>query len=74
MDSRYKDTGLLFLSIAVILISGCIGGEGKKETLSIAGSTTVQPIASNAAEEFMKKNPDVIVSVQGGGSGTGIKM
>jgi len=69
-----KGPCLLSLMISVILLCGCVDEGQKKETLSIAGSTTVQPIASNAAEEFMKKNPDVIVSVQGGGSGTGIKM
>ncbi|MEA3254452.1 MAG: phosphate ABC transporter substrate-binding protein [Candidatus Altiarchaeota archaeon] len=74
MDSKYKIMGLLSLVTVVILISACIDGGEKKETLSIAGSTTVQPIAAKAAEEFMKKNPGVIVSVQGGGSGTGVKM
>lgn len=69
-----KGAGLLFLITSAILLCGCINGGQKKETLNIAGSTTVQPIASKAAEEFMKKNPDVIVSVQGGGSSTGIKM
>ncbi|MBN1880403.1 phosphate ABC transporter substrate-binding protein [bacterium] len=39
----------------------------------ITGSTTVLPIAQAAAEEFMKSNPDVNISVSGGGSGNGIK-
>ena len=39
----------------------------------IKGSTTVLPIAQAAAEEFMKMNPDVNISVSGGGSGNGIK-
>lgn len=36
------------------------------------GSTTVLPIAQRAAEVFMKQNPDVDLSVRGGGSGVGI--
>lgn len=39
----------------------------------IKGSTTVLPIAQAAAEEFMKMNPGVNISVSGGGSGNGIK-
>jgi len=62
---------LLVLITAVIL--GCINAE-RRETLRIAGSTTLQPIISAAAEEYMKKHPDVLIYVQGGGSGTGIKM
>jgi len=42
-------------------------------SLSISGSTTVQPISQEAANEFMKLHPGVQVSVAGGGSGAGIK-
>lgn len=63
----------------MVLFAGCTSnggtdGAGEKETLKIAGSTTVQPIASKAAEAYMKKNPNILVSVQAGGSGAGIKM
>jgi len=40
--------------------------------LSIQGSTTVLPIAQKAAEDFMKDNSGVEISVRGGGSGVGI--
>jgi len=43
-----------------------------KENIVIEGSTTVFPIAQKTAEEYMKKNPDVSISVRGGGSGVGI--
>lgn len=42
------------------------------ETITIKGSTTVLPIAQAGAEAFMNENPDVNVSVAGGGSGVGI--
>ncbi|MCK4433332.1 MAG: phosphate ABC transporter substrate-binding protein, partial [Methanomicrobia archaeon] len=45
----------------------------KAKTISIAGSTTVQPISDGLAEAFMEKY-DINVTIQGGGSGTGIKM
>jgi phosphate transport system substrate-binding protein len=42
-------------------------------SISISGSTTVQPISQEAANEFMKLNSGVQISVAGGGSGAGIK-
>jgi phosphate transport system substrate-binding protein len=41
-------------------------------TLDLSGSTTVLPIAQEAADMFMDENPDVTVNVQGGGSSVGI--
>lgn len=42
-------------------------------SLSIAGSTTVQPVAELLAEAFMVLNPGIEVTVAGGGSSTGVK-
>ncbi len=42
-------------------------------TVKVAGSTSVQPLAEELAEGFMKNNPGVNVSVQGGGSSAGIE-
>jgi len=39
----------------------------------ITGSTTVLPIAQKVAEAYMSQNPDVKISISGGGSGEGIK-
>jgi phosphate transport system substrate-binding protein len=39
----------------------------------INGSTTVLPIAQKAVEAYMKKNPEVKISLSGGGSSNGIK-
>ncbi len=71
--------GIMLICILVAsLVSGCISGggngsdDGLSGTLAIAGSTTVQPIASAAAEVFMDLHPNVIVTIQGGGSGTGV--
>lgn len=71
---------LLFMSLAVI---GC-GGSEKKDTanqgqsgelsgsITIAGSTSVQPFSEVLAEEFMTKYPGTEVNVQGGGSSQGV--
>ena len=45
---------------------------GAATELLIAGSTTVQPVSEVLAEEFMRKNQGIKVTVQGGGSGAGI--
>lgn len=47
-------------------------GEELSGNLTIAGSTSVQPFSEVLAEEFMVKNPKVVISVQGGGSSQGV--
>lgn len=46
---------------------------GGKVTVSLAGSTTVQPLAEKLAGEYMKSNQNVLIDVKGGGSGVGVK-
>ena len=48
-------------------------GVSLAETIVINGSTTVLPVAQPAAEAYMKRNPDVNISISGGGSGNGVK-
>ncbi|MDD5504650.1 MAG: phosphate ABC transporter substrate-binding protein [Candidatus Omnitrophica bacterium] len=40
--------------------------------ITMKGSTTVFPISQKTSETFMQKNPDINISVQGGGSSVGI--
>lgn len=42
-------------------------------SITVAGSTSVQPLSDELAKVFMEKNPQAKVFVQGGGSGAGIK-
>ncbi len=60
----------LALAAAAALVAGTAWSEAK---ITITGSTTVLPIAQKAAEVYMKKHPDVQISVAGTGSGDGIK-
>ncbi|MBN2003448.1 MAG: phosphate ABC transporter substrate-binding protein [Anaerolineae bacterium] len=41
--------------------------------ISVAGSTTVQPLAEKMAEVYSAANPDVKIDVAGGGSSAGVK-
>ena len=65
---------LRILLISVIALTICFTANlvlaGK---IVIKGSTTVLPIAQKVAEIYMKNNPDVKISISGGGSGNGIK-
>jgi len=42
------------------------------EKIVVEGSTTVLPIAQKIAEMFMNNDPDIDISIRGGGSGVGI--
>lgn len=57
--------------VAAILLTGYSGGASN--TITEAGSTTVQPLAEKLAEAYKAKNPDVAITIQGGGSSVGIK-
>lgn len=68
MFKRVFILGMLLL--AGIYMVGC--GRGKT-SITLAGSTAFQPFAEKLAEQFMVKNPNVNVTVQGGGSAVGIQ-
>jgi phosphate transport system substrate-binding protein len=48
-------------------------GPAELQTIKIAGSTTVLPIAQQAAEAYMDKNANADIQVSGGGSSVGVK-
>jgi len=52
--------------------SGCLGQNSADKNVVVSGSTSVLPPAQVLSEEYMKKNNETIISVKGGGSGTGI--
>ncbi len=65
-------------AVTVATIAGCGSSTGNSPEeqitghVSVSGSTTVLPIASEAASQFMDAHSGVTVDVQGGGSSVGI--
>ncbi len=62
-----------FMALAMAMILGFMASTVSAGNIVIKGSTTVLPIAQKVAEAYMKQNPDVKISISGGGSGNGIK-
>jgi phosphate transport system substrate-binding protein len=71
---------ILIISITILLgacakesqAEGTVPSSKEKRTVENKGSDTMVNLALAWAEEYQKINPDVIISVTGGGSGTGI--
>ncbi|MFP5113613.1 phosphate ABC transporter substrate-binding protein [Bacillaceae bacterium C204] len=86
----FKKFGLLLTLAALMVFAAACGGastdknEGTTNkdnktaklsgTLSVSGSSAMQPLVAAAAEEFMAANPNVDIQVQAGGSGTGLSQ
>ena len=85
--SYFKGRGLatsllIILLVASFSLTGCFGRSNKQEAeksgggvqnITVAGSTSVQPLTEKLAEEFSKNNPGKRIYVQGGGSSAGIQ-
>ncbi|MDD1774290.1 MAG: phosphate ABC transporter substrate-binding protein [Methanobacterium sp.] len=65
-------TGIIIL-IIIIIAYIMVTSQNNYVRVEVAGSTSVQPVASQLADAYMKKHPDVKINVQGGGSGLGIR-
>ncbi len=63
--------GLAGLSTIVLLAAGCGGGE-RRNVIQNKGSDTLVNVAQAWAEAYQDVDPNVVVAVSGGGSGTGI--
>ena len=66
MKLRTLLAGLLLLPLVPISSAVAAG------TVTVKGSDTMVILGQRWAEEYMKKHPDTVIQVTGGGSGTGI--
>ncbi|MEA3468821.1 MAG: phosphate ABC transporter substrate-binding protein [Thermodesulfobacteriota bacterium] len=77
-----KNKGLVcFFSVLILLSVGGVAFAGALETFTgekgevrVAGGTAHITVMKEAATRIMKHNPDIHISVGGGGSGAGIKQ
>ena len=66
--------------LATLLLSAPLSAEpldkfaGRKGTINIAGGTAHIPVMTGAARRIMDKNPDINITVTGGGSGVGVQQ
>lgn len=70
---------VLTMLLGSLTLSGCssaatdeVGTSELEGTIDVQGSDTLLNVATAWSESFMDENPGVDISVQGGGSGTGI--
>jgi phosphate transport system substrate-binding protein len=71
MELKYI-IGIIVVLVVIVGAYMALGGSGEQK-ITIAGSTSVQPVAEKLAQAYMKEHPNVKINVQGGGSGVGIK-
>ncbi|HYK71610.1 MAG TPA: substrate-binding domain-containing protein, partial [Pseudoneobacillus sp.] len=85
-----KKLSLPMLLAALMTITAACGGNAEENdnangdtaakteelsgSLTISGSSAMQPLVAAAAEEFMNENPNVDIQVNAGGSGTGLSQ
>lgn len=65
-------TSISAVLLVALVLTGCLRG-GASKSIQITGSDTMVNLAQGWAEEFMTEEPDIEVSVDGGGSNVGIQ-
>ena len=84
-NSRQGTLRLVAVAAAALFVAGCgldddSGAGGSSEggsvsgSITISGSSTVEPISAAVAQKFSSQNPDVQISVDGPGTGDGFEL
>jgi phosphate transport system substrate-binding protein len=68
---RARKALTFLLVLAACLVGGCRRAE--RHSLTLAGSTSVQPLAEKWVEAYRARHPGSSISVQGGGSTAGVR-
>jgi len=62
----------VIFAVFLVFASGCVSPGEDIETITIAGSTTVLPVAQTIAEIYMDEHVTADIQISGGGSGVGV--
>ena len=73
MNRIFSALALVLLSASLAVAAPLDSFKGQKGTLDIAGGTAHIPVMKKAAEAIMSANPDIRITVAGGGSGVGVQ-
>jgi len=65
---------VLPLAALVVACGSSGGGGGSANDLKVVGSSTVYPFTKAVAEQFMRANPGINVTVESTGTGAGMKL
>lgn len=70
MRTEYKILTVLLIILTIVSVTSV---ESNRPSLSIVGSSSVQPVCEQLTEEYRKTRNDIDINIQGGGSSLGIK-
>lgn len=73
MKRFFLTLACMILGTAVAVAAPLDAFKGEKGTLDIAGGTAHIPVMKGAAKNIMAANPDIRITVAGGGSGVGVQ-
>lgn len=73
MNRILSALALVLLGASLAVAAPLDSFKGQKGTLDIAGGTAHIPVMKKAAQAIMSANPDIRITVAGGGSGVGVQ-
>lgn len=64
---------IMMVGMMAMTVTGCGNKSTEKETLTLAGSTSMEKLCEAMKESFMEKHPEITVTVEYTGSGAGLE-
>ena len=73
IKNKLRTTAAVFLTISCSMLNSSCSSRNTREITNL-GSDTLLEVAGALSEKYMTTNPDISISVSGGGSGVGISQ